>query len=97
MGQGNVLNPNFRDYKVTRTNQMPPYQNIKSIIVAVPHEEGPYGAKGLGEAVLTPVAPAIGNAIHNAIYVRMHDLPITQEKLLASFRAKRERSYRHTQ
>jgi xanthine dehydrogenase molybdenum-binding subunit len=49
--------------------------------------EGPFGAKGVGEPGLVPTAPAIANAIHNAIGVRIRDLPITPEKILAALKA----------
>jgi carbon-monoxide dehydrogenase large subunit len=48
-----------------------------SVLVETPHPEGPYGAKGVGEAALGPVEPAIGNAIANALSgLRIKDLPI---------------------
>ena len=50
--------------------------------------EGPYGAKGVGEPGLVPTAPAIANAIYDAVGVRVHDLPMTAEKLLAAIKAK---------
>ena len=54
---------------------------IVPIIVEAPHPEGPYGAKGIGEPVLSPTAPAIANAVEDAIGVRIHDLPLTCEKV----------------
>ena len=52
------------------------------------HREGPYGAKGIGEPAAAPTAPAIANAIYNAIGVRFYKLPITPEKVLAALREK---------
>ena len=49
---------------------------------------GPFGAKGVGEPALVPTAPAIANAIHDAVGVRITSLPITPEKVLAALRAK---------
>ena len=49
-----------------------------------PH--GPFGAKGVGEPGLVPTAPAIANAIYDAVGVRIRDLPITPEKVLAALR-----------
>ena len=47
---------------------------------------GPFGSKGVGEPGLVPTAPAIANAIYDAIGVRIHDLPITPEKILAALK-----------
>ena len=49
---------------------------------------GPFGAKGVGEPGLVPTAPAIANAIYDAVGVRIHDLPITPEKVLAALQAR---------
>ena len=65
MEQGEVCNANLRDYKVTTTIDIPSIQDTKSLIVAAPNCDGPFGAKGLGEAVLVALAPAISNAIYD--------------------------------
>ncbi len=49
---------------------------------------GPFGAKGVGEPGLVPTAPAIANAVYNAIGVRIYDLPVTPEKILKALRRK---------
>lgn len=64
---------------------MPP---IRSIIVEAYDETGPYGAKGLGEPGLVGVAPAIANAIFDAVGVRIKDLPITPEKVCDALKGK---------
>jgi xanthine dehydrogenase molybdenum-binding subunit len=51
---------------------------------------GPFGAKGVGEPGLVPTAPAIANAIQDALGVRVHDLPITPEKILRALKEKKE-------
>jgi CO/xanthine dehydrogenase Mo-binding subunit len=43
---------------------------------------GPFGAKGIGEPSLTPAAPAVANAVADAIGVRIHALPLTPERVL---------------
>jgi CO/xanthine dehydrogenase Mo-binding subunit len=79
---GKVLNPNWRDYKIPTSWNVPDQGNIKEYFTSVPHKEGPYGAKGMGETVITTGAPAIGNAIYDAVGVRIKDIPINAEKLL---------------
>ena len=76
---GKVINPSFADYKIPMAMDVPP---ITSIIVEAYDETGPYGAKGLGEPGLVGVAPAIANAIFDAIGVRIKELPMTPEKVL---------------
>jgi CO/xanthine dehydrogenase Mo-binding subunit len=49
---------------------------------------GPFGAKGVAEPGLVPTAPAISNAIYNAVGVRIRDLPITPEKILKALKSR---------
>ncbi len=70
---GKVTNPNFKRYRVPRAKDMPP---IQTIFVESNDPNGPYGAKGLAEPALTPVAPAIANAIHHATGIRLTELPM---------------------
>jgi carbon-monoxide dehydrogenase large subunit len=84
--QGRPVNPSFIDYKIPCTLDIP---QLEAILVEAVHDDGPFGAKGLGEPGLAPTAAAIGNAILDALGVRMRDLPITAEKVL---RALRERA-----
>jgi xanthine dehydrogenase molybdenum-binding subunit len=85
---GRILNPNFTDYKIPTAVEMD--FPIEIGFVETDEPTGPYGVKGIGEPGLTPTAPAIGNAIADAISIRIHDLPITPEKLLATIQAKNE-------
>ena len=57
-------------------------------IVERPEPTGPFGAKGIGEPSLLPTAPAIVNAIQNAVGVRIRDLPATPEKILKALQEK---------
>lgn len=84
---GRPVNPSFIDYKIPCTLDIP---QLEAILVEAEHREGPFGAKGLGEPGLAPTAAAIGNAILDAIGVKMADLPITAEKVLAALRARAE-------
>ena len=80
---GEVRNPNFLDYKLPTALDIP---EIIPIIVEAPCSEGPWGAKGLGEMTTVPIAPAVANAIYDAVGVRIKDLPITAEKLLKAMK-----------
>jgi len=69
----------------------PDVPDIESIIIEEPHPDGPLGAKGMGELPLTPTAPAIVNAIYDAVGVWINELPATPEKVLAAIQARRAR------
>ncbi len=79
---GRNLNPSFLDYKIFSAPDMDFPIHIECI--ETNDEEGPFGAKGVGEPGLVPTAPAIGNAIYDATGIRITDLPITPEKILAA-------------
>ena len=76
---GQLINPNLVDYVLPSLGDMPAV--IDPICIEIPHENGPFGAKGIGESALIPVAPAIANAIYDAVGVRIKDLPIKAEKI----------------
>ena len=84
--EGEVQNPDLTDYKVPTLMNVPP---IESVIVEVPSRFGPYGAKGVGEPPSIPVAPAIANAIYDAVGVRITELPMTPEKIFEALRQAR--------
>ena len=67
---------------------MPDNKNFKCFMTPVPHKDGPYGGKGTGETQITPSAAVIGNAIYNAVGVRMKDIPITRERVFKALRDK---------
>lgn len=74
---------NLHDYLIPTIGDMPEFTNI---IIEVEDPVGPYGAKGLGEHVLIPTAPAIINAIRDATGASVLDLPATPDKVLAAIR-----------
>ncbi len=76
---GRVLNPSFSKYRIPRSVDT---VAIESIFVETNDPQGPFGAKGMGEASLLPTAAAIANAIYDAVGVRIKELPITPEKIL---------------
>ncbi len=80
---GEVENPNLVDYKIPTALDVP---DITPILVEEPDPTGAFGAKGVGEACLIPVAPAIANAIYDAAGIRIKELPITPEKVLKAIK-----------
>ena len=78
--EGLVRTRKFAEYQIPTVLDMPP--EIVPIIVEVPDPTGPYGAKGTGEMTTLPTAPAILNAIHDAVGVRLGRLPATAERVL---------------
>lgn len=72
---------NLHDYLIPTIGDVPP---IETILVEVPDPEGPFGAKGLGEHVLIPTAPAILNAIRHATGVLVTKVPATPSRILAA-------------
>jgi CO/xanthine dehydrogenase Mo-binding subunit len=81
--KGRVLNANLLDYRLPTTRDLPP---IETIIVEVPTEEGPYGARIVGEPSIVPGASAVANAIADAVGTRLHEVPATPERILEALR-----------
>ncbi|GLR40459.1 aldehyde oxidase [Mesorhizobium amorphae] len=79
---------NLHDYLIPTIGDVPP---IETILVEVPDPEGPFGAKGLGEHVLIPTAPAILNAIRHATGVLVTKVPATPSRIRAAIRDKEAR------
>ena len=79
------MNPNFRDYNILTAKDRIP---VEAVVVELGDADGPYGAKGIGEPGLVPTAPAIANAIYDAIGIRITELPITPERILEAIKAK---------
>jgi putative selenate reductase molybdopterin-binding subunit len=77
--QGRVRNAGFVDYKVMSTLDMP---HMTTILVEDTEYTGPFGAKSAGEVPTNGMAPAVANAIEDALEIRIRSLPITPEKIL---------------
>lgn len=83
--EGRNLNPNFTDYLIPTSLDMP---EVQTILVETDEPSGAFGAKGVGEPPNLPTAPAIVNAIYNAVGVMIMDLPATPEKILKALKEK---------
>jgi CO/xanthine dehydrogenase Mo-binding subunit len=77
--QGRPLNASLVDYRIATSVDVP--QEIHGDLVETPLEDGPWGARGVGEHVMVQTAPAIANAIHNALGIRFSDLPLSADKV----------------
>jgi xanthine dehydrogenase molybdenum-binding subunit len=75
---GRVMNPSFLDYKMPTVMDMP---EMEAVLVESDEKDGPYGAKGIGEAGLIPTAPAICNAVYDALGHRFYELPMDPESV----------------
>ena len=87
--EGGVLHSTlFANYLIPTSLDLP---DLKAIGLELYLGKGPFGARGIGEPPIGPCGPALASAIHDAIGVRMHRLPMTPERILAAMRAATER------
>jgi CO/xanthine dehydrogenase Mo-binding subunit len=85
---GQPINSTFLEYMPPSMEDHP--ERFQSLLVETAHPEGPYGAKGVGEAGLGPIEPAIGNAVANALGgIRFKELPLRPDRILAAVEAQR--------
>jgi CO/xanthine dehydrogenase Mo-binding subunit len=88
--EGKPLNNDFVDYKIPAATDTPEMDII--LLETAPQADGPFGVKGIAEPTMVPTAPAIANAIHDALGVRIKDLPLTAEKVLAALKDKKAKN-----
>jgi CO/xanthine dehydrogenase Mo-binding subunit len=84
---GVMQTPSLSEYLIPTAMDLP---KTEAIILESGTGVGPFGAKGIGEPALTPAAPAVANAVADAIGARVHDLPITPQKVLDALEKKRQ-------
>jgi putative selenate reductase molybdopterin-binding subunit len=77
-GKGRVLNPRFDDYRILRADEMP---QMTTIFVETNEPSHPFGVKAVAEIPMDGVAPAVANAVYDAVGVRVKELPLTPEKV----------------
>ncbi|MDQ3586168.1 MAG: molybdopterin-dependent oxidoreductase, partial [Acidobacteriota bacterium] len=77
--------PSLLEYKSPTTLEM---CDVKTYLIEDADPNGPFGAKEVGQGPLLPVMPAVANAVYDAVGVRVDEVPITPEKVLAALRAK---------
>lgn len=78
---GRILNSSFKDYHVINAPDMP---TVNILLIEQGGDEGPYGAKSVGEIAFVPVAAAVINAVNNCLGTALSDMPLTPEKILAT-------------
>ena len=83
---GKPLNPSFVDYRIASAPDIP--REIIPIIVEVPQDDGPWGARGIGEHAMVPTAPAIANAVYDAVGVRLPSPPLSPERIFLAMQKK---------
>jgi CO/xanthine dehydrogenase Mo-binding subunit len=76
---GVLQNPSFVDYRIATSADAPP--EIETFIVEVPQDDGPFGARGVGEHPMVPTMPAVANALYDALGIRINEPPLTAEKV----------------
>ena len=79
--EGRLVTPSFSEYLMPTAMDMP---NVECIVLESRSGVGPFGAKGIGEPAMTAVAPAIANAVADAIGVRVFEMPITPERVVSA-------------
>ncbi len=89
LDNGQVVNASLADCKIPGFLDMP--DEVTAEFIEVPHERGPFGAKGMGETGTFAVSPAIANALYDAVGVRILEMPLTPEKVLRAIRAKEQK------
>ncbi len=82
---GEIKNDRFSNYLIPTAMDVP---ELEKIIIESPESTGPFGAKGIGEPVMLGVAPAILNAIYNAIGVKINEIPVTPDIVLKALNKK---------
>lgn len=80
--QGQILNASLMDYHIPTSLHAP--EITTHLVESAPDDDGPYGAKGVGESALIPIGPAIANAVRDATGVGITELPLSAERVISS-------------
>jgi CO/xanthine dehydrogenase Mo-binding subunit len=83
VAEGVTLTPNLMTYLIPTALDVP---DVATIVLESGEGMGPWGARGIGEPAMVPTAPAIANAVRDAVGVRMTRLPISPERLWRAMR-----------
>jgi len=86
---GIPINPSFADYKIPTVWEIPVGEDMTALLNCDPLEEGPYGAKGMGEVTLSAIEPAIANAVYHAVGIRLPSPPLSRERVWRAIQKKK--------
>jgi CO/xanthine dehydrogenase Mo-binding subunit len=86
MEKGVTMTPSFSEYLLPTSMDVP---DVETILIESGDGVGPFGAKGVGEPSVCSIAPAIANAVNDAVGVRLYDLPLTPEKIVRALKEKK--------
>lgn len=92
LDKGVPRNASFVDYRIASALDAP--RRIVGMYVEVPQDDGPWGARGVGEHTMVPAAPAVANALYDATGVRFTQMPLTAEKIYMALRKRPKRGAR---
>jgi CO/xanthine dehydrogenase Mo-binding subunit len=87
LDKGMTITPSFSEYLLPTSMDVP---DVNAILIESGDGVGPFGAKGVGEPSVCSIAPAIANAVFDAIGVRIYNLPLTPEKIVRAIKEKRK-------
>jgi CO/xanthine dehydrogenase Mo-binding subunit len=90
--RGEIKTPSFSEYLLATSMDVP---EVQTIVLESGDGVGPFGAKGVGEPSLNSIAPAIANAVYDAVRVRIRDLPLTPEKVLRALSRRKMNLFYH--
>lgn len=82
--EGKILNPYLSTYLIPTIKDVP--HEVKSVVLEYPDPIGPWGARGMAEMPLLPLAPALVAAVHDATGVWIDAIPMTPERVVAALR-----------
>jgi xanthine dehydrogenase molybdenum-binding subunit len=82
---GVLESDNYNTYRLPSTLDLP---HMEVVLLEEPTPSGPFGAKGVGMTGIYGIAPAIANAVYDAIGVRIKDMPLTPEKIVEALKSK---------
>jgi CO/xanthine dehydrogenase Mo-binding subunit len=88
LDRGVPRNPSFVDYRIASSLDAP--RRIIGMFVEVPQDDGPWGARGVGEHTMVPAAPAVANALYDAVGVRFTEMPLTAERIYMALRKRQK-------
>jgi CO/xanthine dehydrogenase Mo-binding subunit len=76
---GRVINASLMDYKIPTAADVP--EVMEAYFIETPQDDGPFGARGVGEHTMIPTPAAVANALRDACGIQLYEMPITAERV----------------